>query len=545
MVSEGDGAVSEAQVRAELSRVLASPDFDASERNARFLTHVVEETLAGRASRIKAYSVATSVFGRDERFDPQLDSIVRIEAGRLRRSLERYYLTGGRDNSVRIEIPRGSYVPAFAAKCIRVSSASACGQPSILVREFDRDGDQSAFPNFARGFTRSLIIALTRFTGLRVYGSETLQLQTAEADPRNPPCEFDYLLTGGTSLSPDHFEIDILLTEARTGRAVWAESFERHLQPSEIVVLRNEVAGSVARILAQPYGIIQTDRSLDVEGAPPETIGSYASVLHFYQYWRTFDRERLEAVRSGLERTIAAEPNYSEAFACLSLLYSNAFRFGHGAGEPTIDSRERAITLARRALDLAPSSSWAHYALGLAVWFAGDAQGGVAILESGRALNPNDTTIRADLGQRYAMLADWEKAVPLIEEAYARNPAQPGTFRIGMFLYHFAHGRYGEALAEARRVDAPNVVYGHVAVAAAAARLGRGDEAAAAVAAVLAVDPAYGEHVHADLKSRSLAPGLIRVIVEGLAEAGLPCRPDQPPLRANRAPATLAATGIA
>jgi len=70
-------AVSTAAVRAELSRILASPRFDASERNRGFLAYVVEEALAGRTGRIKAYAIATEVFGRDPKFDPQLDSIVR------------------------------------------------------------------------------------------------------------------------------------------------------------------------------------------------------------------------------------------------------------------------------------------------------------------------------------------------------------------------------------------------------------------------------------------------------------------------------------
>ena len=87
--------VSAEAVRAELDRILGSAKFDASERNRRFLTHVVEQALAGQTDRIKAYSIATAVFGRDERFDPQLDSIVRIEAGRLRRALERYGAGGG------------------------------------------------------------------------------------------------------------------------------------------------------------------------------------------------------------------------------------------------------------------------------------------------------------------------------------------------------------------------------------------------------------------------------------------------------------------
>ena len=100
------------EARAELQRVMESPQFDCSERNRRFLKYVVDEVLSGRADRIKGYSIATTVFGRDVIFDPQLDPVVRMEARRLRRSLERFYLTGGSSN-IKIEMPKGSYVPLF------------------------------------------------------------------------------------------------------------------------------------------------------------------------------------------------------------------------------------------------------------------------------------------------------------------------------------------------------------------------------------------------------------------------------------------------
>jgi adenylate cyclase len=58
-------------------------------------------------------TVATQVLGRKADFDPNLDPIVRIMAGRLRRALERYYATHGRQDQVRIDIPKGSYVPIF------------------------------------------------------------------------------------------------------------------------------------------------------------------------------------------------------------------------------------------------------------------------------------------------------------------------------------------------------------------------------------------------------------------------------------------------
>src|SRR5512144_2970780 len=93
------------EVQDQLRRILASDGFHASARNRRFLEYVVEETLAGRADRIKAYNIATSVFGRGADFDPDLDSIVRIEAGRLRRSLDHYYLTAGGADALLIGIP--------------------------------------------------------------------------------------------------------------------------------------------------------------------------------------------------------------------------------------------------------------------------------------------------------------------------------------------------------------------------------------------------------------------------------------------------------
>ncbi|MGO4728298.1 MULTISPECIES: tetratricopeptide repeat protein [unclassified Inquilinus] len=103
-------------IREALEHILASTDFDASERNRRFLRHVVEETLAGRADRIKGYSVAMAVFDREASFDPQIDPIVRIEASRLRRSLDHYYLTGGQDDAIRVSISKGGYVPTFTVK---------------------------------------------------------------------------------------------------------------------------------------------------------------------------------------------------------------------------------------------------------------------------------------------------------------------------------------------------------------------------------------------------------------------------------------------
>ena len=99
----------------QLDRILRHEEFHATDKMRDFLRFVVEETLTGNARLLKGFTIAREVFGRGKDFDAALDPVVRIQAGRLRRAMERYYLTAGRRDPVLIEIPKGGYVPVFAA----------------------------------------------------------------------------------------------------------------------------------------------------------------------------------------------------------------------------------------------------------------------------------------------------------------------------------------------------------------------------------------------------------------------------------------------
>jgi hypothetical protein len=100
-------------IRRELSRIVGSSTFRDSYRLTSFLSFIVETTLAGNGSKLKAYTIAVEALGRGADFDPQTDPIVRVEAVRMRQALARYYSGIGRDDPLVIEVPRGSYIPAF------------------------------------------------------------------------------------------------------------------------------------------------------------------------------------------------------------------------------------------------------------------------------------------------------------------------------------------------------------------------------------------------------------------------------------------------
>jgi Tol biopolymer transport system component len=101
------------KVRAELERILASTRFSNNPSLSRFLRHTVEETLAGRRDTLKEYLIGLDVFHRGDAFDPRIDPIVRVQAGKLRTRLQEYYESEGAGSEISIELPKGAYVPSF------------------------------------------------------------------------------------------------------------------------------------------------------------------------------------------------------------------------------------------------------------------------------------------------------------------------------------------------------------------------------------------------------------------------------------------------
>lgn len=211
---------SPADVRAALERIIASPEFRASPHLAAFLKYSVETTLAGAGVSIKAYSVATSVLGRPPTFDPQTDPIVRVEATRLRRAIERYYLHDGFDDPIRIDIPRGRYVAYFSYQAppsepdeIPNSASPKADQPDRSVDLYSRSFITSTFyqswKNLSRGERRSvtvfayaLIGALVTWTLAPIISETTKPIEQAFVlQPANlsQPVDSAQLLTSSTN----------------------------------------------------------------------------------------------------------------------------------------------------------------------------------------------------------------------------------------------------------------------------------------------------------------------------------------------------------
>jgi tetratricopeptide (TPR) repeat protein len=99
------------KIESEVRKILQSSLFRTAPRHSRFLRFVIDRSLAGE--NIKEYVIGHEVYDRPASYDPRIDSIVRVEAGRLRSKLTDYYLSEGSSDPIRIELPKGTYVPRF------------------------------------------------------------------------------------------------------------------------------------------------------------------------------------------------------------------------------------------------------------------------------------------------------------------------------------------------------------------------------------------------------------------------------------------------
>jgi TolB-like protein len=273
-------------VRSELERILASDAFATSGRLARLLRFVVERTLAGEGDQLKEYVLGVEVFDRGDQYDPRLDSIVRVEARRLRAKLDEYYRNGGASDPVVIAIPRGGYaavfetrtgapVPAAQSPAARETSlkrplalalaliaatailalsslawrsAGAVEPPiSIAVLPFEQHSGTPEDERLAARLTDTVTselaglgsVAVVSRTSARQFEGTRTPLRTIAQT-----LDADLIVEATLDRAGDQIKVTARLVDAPTDRKIWAQVFDASI--SDIDALCRRVAISAA-----------------------------------------------------------------------------------------------------------------------------------------------------------------------------------------------------------------------------------------------------------------------------------------------------------
>jgi adenylate cyclase len=574
---------SQKEIRNQLERVIGSPEFHVPARAVTFLRYIVEETLAGRAGRIKGYSIAVEVFARDTDFS-QDDPVVRIEAGRLRRALERYYLIAGQDDPIRVEIPKGGYVPAFkwnhsnsssgvlpenaapmetraywprllsqrahffvagtlaliicltagaywtfgppASNRLALAASGSAGMPSglngpsLLVAPFADLGEGPESGLYATGITEELLSVLPRFKELRVMGRETSRALPSKVD---------------ASLVRDELGARYLLAGAVQVSGAKIRVTARLVETETGVILWSQTYDDNLRlrdlfairsdVAAKVATIIAQPYGViyqaDLANAPPEDPSAYRCTLQFYAYRGELSAEEHAAVRECLERVVADFPTYVTAWSMLSIVYVDEDRFGFNPRSGAPGPLLRSLTAAQRAVELDPSNIRALQSLMTALFLSNRLGESIEIGERGLALNPNDTEFLGEFGSRLALSGQWQRGAAMLRDALAHNPGGGGFYHAVLALSAYMLRDDQTSLVEIRQANLSSLPLFHAVAAIIYAQHGMMKEATREGQTFVKLRPTFMSNINSELRKRNFTESDSVRIVAGLQKAGL------------------------
>lgn len=519
-VSADKAGLDREAVKLELERILASADFDASLRSRAFVRFIVEETLAGRQEQLSQTAIATRVFGRREDFDPTVDPIVRIQAGRLRRSLERYYLMAGAEDPVRIELPRGTYVPV--ARSAAESSqrpreggygqggAAADGWPSVVVHLFDCDGWPELEPFLSR-LKEQLCVEMGHYGDVRVVRRRELDQL---GSPPGDQCDFDLL--GRASCEDGAVRITACLLDSRSASQVWAEDYRGPVNaPNAFYV---ETGRAIAARVASEHGIVAKLLWSELRDRPIDELPAYGAILRSYQFFFNRNAADYTPARQALELAVRQRPECVLAWAQLARLSIANHTFEIVKAATPIDE---AIAQVQKAVHLDPACQRARAVLACAFLIKGELGAGRVEAEKAHAINPESFVYLEWIGWLFALLGDWDRGIALIRRSIERNPGHIPVALHALWADHLRRGEFEEAHHVALRLSDPTFFWRALMRASSLGLLGRKKEAKLEAAELIRQKPDFARRGRTLIGRYMKFPELQTRIVSGLAKAGL------------------------
>jgi TolB-like protein/Tfp pilus assembly protein PilF len=490
-------APSESDVQAALAKILGSSEFKRSRRIGDFLRFVVAEELAGRGNRLKAFTIAREVYGRDQDFDPRTDTIVRVDAGRLRGRLAAYYESAGRNDPVRIDIPKGGYTPVFGWKTSNVepqtlpAAVPARRRWNAVIRfsplvfiviavvsgwiflESDRRSDlvtsdvisgnleksSSAFlvvlplvtlsddpleSRLAEGLQEAVVTDMAKLSGLSVMAHASLM----NLDPRLPDLNrlkreygATHALRGSLEHEHDQIRVNVQLVDIDDGTTVWAERLDTEVK--NLLDIQDVLSARIIEHLTIHTSPAERALLKQHHASSPEALALYRQALVLLM--PPNDMERIITARHMFQRVIDLDPAFAGGYAGLGFTHSVTVLFLKTEDPGT--ELGQGIDLALKAIETDPEFGMGHATLAFAYVMSGRQDEALPRARRAIDVQPGDAFTQFVYGICLGHAGFPSEAIAPLSEALRLDPAEPRTpYRNVLGLAHFATGEYARAV---------------------------------------------------------------------------------------------------
>ena len=494
---------SSTQILEQLKRILNSQRIVESPRLGEFLQYVVKQTLAGQAGRIKGYTIAQEVFGRNDPEEAQTSTIVRVEAGRLRRRLADYYAEEGKDDPVHIVIPKGTYVPSFELTSLhenntppplpeisqqrnryilpvsliavisilvaiiaflpinlypttnptlsntqltksKPATTTLFGRPSIVVLPFHDSTDENNQALLAEGLTEDIITDLSKLSGINVIAyPSVLPYQQTAFNPLQIRNDLGvaYVLRGSIRGTADNIRITAQLYVTETGNQVWAQRFDRKVD--DILNLQDELAIKIVQGMSVNLHAQETQRIQNRYRKNIEVYSLYKQAMALVN--PPSDPARLKIARNIFQRLIEIAPTFPGGYAGTAYTYAFDVWWGHSK-EPAEDIR-KAFNLADKATQIDPFFGLSYSALAYAHLTQRDFDNALTASENAIKAQPNNPYVLAYHGYMLAANGEAKRGIKYAQQAIRLDPLSTRTPYLNILgVLYFHSGLYQNAL---------------------------------------------------------------------------------------------------
>ena len=454
-----DSELTAGAVRSQVDRILASPTFANATRLSRFLTFVVDSALAGETGQIKESVIGVEVFDRRPgAFNPGSDSVVRVQARRLRDKLAQYYAGDGAADSLIIELPSGRYLPSFSLRpSTRAQHAAqtadepvdASRDNSVAVLPFVNVSADADNEYFSDGLTEELIHALGTVPLFRVSGrGSSFQFKGQHRDARDIGALLGVgkVVEGSVRKAKGRVRITVQLVSVSDGRQLWSERYDR--ASTDIFAVQEEIANSIClAVLGESSGQQPRWSTLTHGTANRDAFDHY---LKGRFHWNKRSERDFRLAIDHFKAAIEKDASYARAYAGLADCY--VMLGMSGADAPAV-CMPRAREAAERALQIEDRLVDAHTSLA-AITANFDWERGRAKRRFLRALELDGTY--PTLHQWYGLFGlaperQFDEAGDQMRRAERLDPVSL-PIALDLALVHILAGRYKEAMDQCVKV---------------------------------------------------------------------------------------------
>ena len=474
--------VDDAAVEETLRRILASAGFANSPRMSRFLSFVVDETVAGRGGDLKEYVVGLRVFDKPESFNPAVDPTVRVEASKLRAKLARYYELEGQHEPVVVEIPKGHYaarfssrprsevghadtvehtaspspthIPRRAALALTLAALMTAvgytayvlsvprpitptnGRIMLAVLPFQNLTGDPEQEYLCDGLTEEMIAQMSAANPAHLgIISRTSAMHykstTKRVDEIGRELGVQYLLETSLRRIGSQLRITTQLIDVRSQSHVWVEQYER--SADNLLAMQHEVAAAVTGRTVAALGLGHEDLGSATKRQAKNSV-VYEHYLRGRYHLNKDSGEELRRAQQHFQQAITLDPSYALAYSGLADTYA---LLGSYDVVPISESHELGRQAALKALELDDSLAEAHRSLAGIIgdhywqWADADQHYRRAI-----ELAPNDASTLRSYAFYLAYTGRPLEALPLAEQARRLDPVSPNArMTLGTVLY--------------------------------------------------------------------------------------------------------------